>query len=129
VSRDLTRLTEQEQLRLLLAMRIEAMADSAATLEEAARRATDWTYTDSEGKRWGVSPGMVHLGDITIPMPFGFSAPPGSREAISGRIWEWDMINRGASRAANMATLKEADEAIRRRREAERKPDTTRIRR
>jgi len=129
VDRDLTRLTEEERLRLLLAIEIEAMADSAAVMEELARRATDWTYTDDEGKRWGVSPGKIHLGDLTLPMPFGFSAPPGSMEAMNSRIWEWDVINRGATGAAARQTWKDANEAIRRRKEAERKPDTTRIRR
>ena len=28
---------------------------------------TDWTRTDSEGRRWGVSPAGVHLGNITVP--------------------------------------------------------------
>lgn len=28
---------------------------------------TDWTRTDSEGRRWGVSPEGVHLGGITVP--------------------------------------------------------------
>jgi len=129
IDRELTQLSEEEVLRLLLAIEIEAMADSAATMEELARRATDWTYTDSEGKRWGVSPGKIHLGDLTLPMPFGFSAPPGSIEEMNGRIWEWDVINRGASSAAARQAWKDADEAIRRRREAQRRPDTTRVRR
>ncbi len=89
----------------------------------------DLTYTDDEGKKWGVSPGKIHLGDLTLPMPFGFSAPPGSMEEIQGRLWEWDVINRGASSAAARRTWREADEAIRRRKEAARRPDTTRIRR
>ena len=129
VDRDLIRLTEEERLRLLLAIEIEAMTDSAAIMEELARRAMDWTYTDDEGKKWGVSPGKIHLGDLTLPMPFGFSAPPGSMEEIQGRLWEWDVINRGASSAAARRTWREADEAIRRRKEAARRPDTTRIRR
>jgi hypothetical protein len=129
VDRDLARLSDEEKLRLLLAIEIEAMADSAAILSELARRATDWTYTDSEGKRWGVSPGKIHLGDLTLPMPFGFSAPPGAMEEMNGRIWEWDVINRGAASAETRRAWKDADEAIRRRKEAERRPDTTRVRR
>lgn len=30
---------------------------------------TDWTHTDSEGRRWGISPEGLHLGGLTIPKP------------------------------------------------------------
>jgi hypothetical protein len=127
VSRELTGLSDEEKLRLMMAVELEALADSAAVADAMARAATDWTYTDEEGKRWGVSPGKLHLGDLTLPLPFGFSAPPGSAEAGRSRIWEWDVINRGAAAAEARETLKAADEAIRRRRERERRPDTTRV--
>lgn len=28
---------------------------------------TDWTHTDAEGRRWGISPEGLHLGGLTIP--------------------------------------------------------------
>jgi hypothetical protein len=43
--------------------------DSLRLTEEQRRRALDWTY-EKDGKRWGVSPEGIHLGDITIPIPF-----------------------------------------------------------
>jgi hypothetical protein len=121
--------SEEEMMRLRLLWELEAISDSAALAEELARRALDWTYTDAEGKRWGVSPGKLHLGDLTLPLPFGFGPSPGNREKIQGRVWEWEEIQRGAGSAAVRQSWKEREEAMRRRREAERKPDTTGVRR
>lgn len=121
-------LTEEELMRLLLLAELEDAADSMALAEELARRATDWTYTDDEGRRWGVSPGQLHLGDITLPLP-GFGASPWAREQGRDRLWEWDDIERGAARKGVQDIWKERAEAIRRRRDAERKPDTTGIHR
>lgn len=43
--------------------------DSLRLTDEQRRRALDWTY-EKDGKRWGISPEGIHLGDITIPIPF-----------------------------------------------------------
>lgn len=129
VDPEITRLTEEEIMRLLLVAELEDLADSMAIAEEIARRGTDWTYTDDEGRKWGVSPGKLHLGDITLPLPFGFSASPWQREQNAGRIWAWDDINQAAARKGVQDVWKERAEAIRRRMEAERKPDTTGVRR
>lgn len=51
--------------------------DSLSLSEEERRRATDWTF-EKDGERWGISPEGLHLGEITIPIPFGF-APTGPR--------------------------------------------------
>ena len=54
--------------------------DSLHLTDEQRRRALDWTY-EKDGKRWGVSPEGIHLGDITIPIPFRFmSSGPQLRE-------------------------------------------------
>ena len=45
--------------------------DSLRLSEEQLRRARDWTYTEEDGDRWGVSPEGIHLGDVTIPLPVG----------------------------------------------------------
>lgn len=115
-------LSEEEYLRLRLLAEIEAMADSAVTEDEIARRLEDWTYTDSEGRKWGVSPGKLHLGDITLPLP-SF----GSKGADLERVWEWERMEGAAARGDVMRSWKERDEAIRRRMNAKRKPDTTRV--
>ncbi len=128
VDPEVTRLREEQLMRLLLAAELEDLADSMAFAEELARRGTDWTYTDDEGRRWGVSPGKLHLGDITLPLP-GFSASPWNREQNADRLWAWDDINQAAARRGVQDSWKERAEAIRRRMDAERRPDTTRVRR
>lgn len=104
-------------LETLLAFAIRESNDSVAAAIEAARAATDWTHTDQEGKRWGVSPGKIHLGDITIPLPFGFGPPPdysGDRAEMAFRLLD---IERAASRGAVQRSWKERREAMKKRRE------------
>lgn len=104
-------------LETLLALAIRASNDSLAAALEEARAATDWTRTDSDGKKWGVSPGKIHLGDITIPLPFGFGPPPdysGDRAEMAFRMAD---IERAASTAIVRRTWKERREAMKKRRE------------
>ncbi len=118
--------TREEVMRLQLAAELEALNDSAAIAAELERRATDWTFTDEEGKRWGVSPGKIHLGDLTLPMPFAFGTSSFDRERAEDRLWLWEEVERGAATGAVIQTWRERDRAIRERMNAERKPDTTR---
>lgn len=104
-------------LETLLAIAIRESNDSIAAAIEAARAATDWTHTDDEGKKWGVSPGKIHLGDLTIPLPFGFGPPPdysGDRAEMAFRLLD---IERAASRGAVQRSWKERREAMKKRRE------------
>ena len=120
------RLSAQQLAQLELDMAIAAIADSMSVLADASRRATDWTYTDDQGRRWGVSPGQIHLGGITIPLPFGFSVPPSVEGAR--RAWQDADVAGQADRATAAATLKGRAREIRRRRDAERakeRADTT----
>ena len=122
----IVRLSGQQLAQLELDMAIAAIADSMSVLAEAGRRATDWTYTDDQGRRWGVSPGQIHLGGITIPLPFGFVAPP----SVDGarRAWQDGDVAAQAGRATAAATLKGRAKEIRRRRDEERareRADTT----
>lgn len=117
------------QLRVLWA--IEDMADSAAAAEAAYNAARDWTHTDSEGKKWGVSPGKLHLGDLTLPLPFSFGAPPGS--AAAERAARDAEINRAAGAQEAHEVRKERAKEIREREDENREkkkakaadPDTT----
>jgi len=115
---EIVRLSGQQLAQLELDMAIEVIADSMMVLAEAGRRATDWTYTDDQGRRWGVSPGQIHLGGITIPLPFGFSAPPSAEGAR--RAWQDADVALQAGRATATATLKGRAKEIRRRRDEER---------
>jgi hypothetical protein len=129
---ELNELTLEQRLELDLAMRVTELNDSLDAAIEAERALTDWTYTDDEGKRWGVSPGQLHLGDLTLPLPFAFGTPVGKRDEANRRIWEWEEIQRGAASAAARESWKERAQAIRERRDRERaaaRPDTSRTRR
>ena len=54
--------------------------DSLRLSEEQLREARDWTFTDGDGERWGISPEGIHLGDVTIPLPVGqLLSPTGPR--------------------------------------------------
>lgn len=118
---ELPPLSEEERYRLQLAGRLEAWEDSVRTEMERAARATDWTYTDEEGNRWGISPGRIHLGKFSLPLPVGFATPPGLRDEIERRSWESAEIRRGAIEQDLFETQQERIREIRARREAERR--------
>ena len=122
-------LTFEQREELALAYRLTEWFDSAQAAQAAADALTDWTFTDSRGGRWGVSPGQIHLGDITIPLPLNFGTPVGKRDENNRLIWQWEEIMRQAARADVEIMWRERAEAIRARRDAERaaaRPDTTR---
>jgi len=124
----LTELTLEQRLQLELSGRIEELGDSMSAAEAAQRALTDWTFTDKNGKKWGVSEGKLHLGDITLPLPFSFGTPVGQRDAMQRAQWEWQEIQRGAAAGAVRDSWKDRAKAIRERRDKERakvKPDTT----
>ena len=119
-------LSGEQRLQLEMALAIEAMGDSAAAVAAASRGFTDWTYTDEQGRRWGFSPGQLHLGDITIPLPFGFASPPNTLAARRTR--EDAEIASQAGRQEVRQSLRDRAAEIRRRRDAERaraRGDTT----
>ncbi len=99
---------------------IAAFNDSLRLAGDAAARATDWTVKDGNGGRWGVSPGEIHLGKVTLPLPFGFSTPPGRRDELSGRLSTWNAIQRQAGQVEASESFKERAKAIRDRKAAER---------
>ena len=125
----LTRLSLEQREELAIAGRLSDWYDSLAAAEAAESRLTDWTFTDRDGKRWGVSEGKLHLGDLTLPLPFSFGTPVGKREEVAERQWQWDEIMRQSARRDVEDSWKERQEAIRERRDRERTgvpPDTTR---
>ncbi len=112
--------TPDEIMRLRVYAAIEAANDSAFAEAERTAASLDWTRTDDEGRKWGVSPGRIHLGDVEIPLPFGFGPPPD----YNGDQAEWAFrmadIDRAAGTLAARMTWKERIEAMRIRREARR---------
>jgi hypothetical protein len=107
-------------LRARLAARMNAYNDSVAAEAGARERSTDWTVADGEGGKWGVSPGKVHLGGITLPLPVAFSTPPGRREEVAAKTRSWSETRAQASRAEADDNFQERVKAIRERRQAQR---------
>src|SRR5690606_22003545 len=87
--------------------------DSLAAESEAARRATDWTFTDKDGRKWGFSPGKVHLGGVTLPLPINLSAPPDKAREAREQASKAGEIDRQADRARIRRTFEEQVKATR----------------
>lgn len=117
---ELFELTDAERMQLELAGRLEEWTDSVAEVVAAELALTDWTTTDDQGRRWGISPGQLHLGDITLPLPFYFSGNSWQREQASRRAWEDQDILNGANAQALRSSWRERAEAIRRRQDRNR---------
>ena len=120
---ELFELTDAERMQLQLAGRLEEWTDSVAEVVAAELALTDWTTTDDQGRRWGISPGQLHLGDMTLPLPFYFQGNSWQREVASRRAWEDQDIRNGANVQALRSSWRERAEAIRRRRDGERGVD------
>jgi hypothetical protein len=123
LSDEVVALSPEQIARLQLSWALEELNDSAAAFAEAARRARDWTFTDDDGKRWGVSSEGLHLGDVTLPLP-NLGAP------YDPNAWKGSMdadLERAAWSAAARETLEERARILRERkdREREERPDTT----
>jgi hypothetical protein len=113
-------MTPDEVVRARVAAELDAFNDSVAAEAAARARALDWTTTDSEGRRWGVSPGKIHLGGISLPLPVEFRPPPGRREEATARVRSWTEIQAQAARVETEATINERARLIRERAERER---------
>lgn len=122
-------LTAEQRAELELAGRLEAWNDSVAAVEAAEAGARDWTVQDGSGGRWGISPGVLHLGDTSVPLP-SFEMFAGARDDVADRVWQWNDIQRQGTQVQLRDSWKERARAIRARRDAERRaeqrPDTTR---
>lgn len=120
---ELFELTDAERMQLELAGRLEEWTDSVAEVVAAELALTDWTITDDQGRKWGISPGQLHLGDITLPLPFYFGGNSWEREQASRRAWEDQDILNGANVQALTSSWRERADAIRRRRDRDRIQD------
>ena len=109
--------TPEQILNIRLAILIAEGNDSAAAEADALARAMDWTHTGEDGKRWGLSPGMIHLGDVSIPLPFGFGAPYDFSGERAEAAFRMNDIQRAAGTLAARQSWRERMEAMRKRRE------------
>lgn len=105
-----------EAVRARIAAELRALNDSAAAAAAEAARGTNWTITDKNGNVWGITPGKIHLGKITLPLPF--SLPPPSGE-VGQREADWSVIRDQAAREAARENFKARVKAIRARKEKE----------
>jgi hypothetical protein len=96
--------------------------DSVAAERERARNAADWTRTGEDGSRWGISPGKIHLGGVTIPLQnrpsagHAFAGNPQAREEAGRETRQRGEIDREDAERS----LRERARATRERRRAER---------
>ncbi len=127
----------EEILGLDLQVALAAVRDSLDAAQARSDDALDWTWTDADGKRWGVSPGKIHLGDVTLPLPGWqqMGSSPWNREAEMERARRDAEIDRQAVTGLILQTWEERFRAMRERRDRERAaqlrtpPDTTSSRR
>lgn len=104
--------------------------DSLRLSDEQRRRALDWTY-EKDGKRWGISPEGLHLGDITIPIPFQLMPSGPRRRELERAIRDLQEIQLQNLREDLERIRDERREAMRERAEEEarrRRGDTTAVR-
>lgn len=96
---------------------LELLSDSALAEAEAALRARDWTVKDANGGRWGISPGKLHLGKLTLPLPLFFGSVDPDAEAASQ---QWYELDQQYDRARFLESFEDRVRAIRERRDRER---------
>jgi hypothetical protein len=115
VSRAVER-TSAEVMDSIIKTAVQPGNDSAARMRLARRNAVDWTV-EVRGERYGVSPGELHLGQITIRAPLVFAEPLSfdSDRRRSGR-WVTEDTRSHAARAVRDAAFDSAVASIRLRR-------------
>jgi hypothetical protein len=111
--------SDQDRVADRVRRRTDAVSDSAAAVADAARKATNWTIKDRNGGEWGITPGKLHLGSITLPLPVYFGTPPGRRDDAEREQANWEEIQRSAAQAEVRHTFDERVKAIRARKDAE----------
>ncbi|HUH13951.1 MAG TPA: hypothetical protein VMK65_12630, partial [Longimicrobiales bacterium] len=112
-------LTSEDIRRIELLAALSQLGDSLASARLAELARFDWTVRDAEGGRWGVTPGWLHLGGISIPLPLNFATPTLGTGA-EGRAADWAAIQEQARRLGTDAELQERIRALRERKAAER---------
>lgn len=105
-----------EDVEERVAAALELLSDSALAEADAAIRARDWTVDDGSGGKWGISPGKIHLGKLTLPLPIWFPEDPEAAAALR----DWYAFERAIERTRILDSFEDRVRAIRERRERER---------
>jgi hypothetical protein len=119
-------LSPSQREEINIASRFQAWNDSVAAAAAAEAAMRDWTFTDGDGDRWGVSDGQLHLGGLAIPLPLNLQGSAAQRDYMRS----FDEMARQGANALIQQSVRERQEAIRARRDAERaaaQRDTTAI--
>jgi len=95
---------------------LKTYLDSLELSEEQEERARAWVFGEGDEK-WGISPEGLHLGDVTIPLPFGqmLSRSGEARRQAEQVLRTWEMIQFQAGRIEAEEVREERLEAIRER--------------
>jgi hypothetical protein len=115
-------MTPEEVVRSRVAAELQQFNDSVAAEAAAQARARDWTFTDSQGRRWGVTPNRIYInGDsVSIPAQIEFSPHPMVAREQRARIQDWTQIQMQAARVETQEVINERIRLIRERAEQER---------
>jgi hypothetical protein len=119
---DATPAERAAEVRARLYAAIESHNDSLAAELAREAGALDWTVGE-EGKKWGISPGKIHLGGVTLPLPLIFAPHPATARQYEDRIGDYEAIRRQAGQADVDETIEDRIKAIREREEAKRKAE------
>lgn len=103
------------EVRARLYAILEAYDDSMAAELAREMERLDWTIGE-QGEEWGISPGKIHLGGITLPLPLYFGLDPAEARRRQGAIDEWNLIQGQAGQGAIDDLFEERVRAIRERR-------------
>jgi hypothetical protein len=110
---------EEGRMRARVYSRLEEMNDSMAVINEARRKANDWTIKDKNGGKWGIDPKGIHLGKLTLPAPL-LKPPADQRAEIERNAANWRELNTQEDRARLHSTFNDRVKAIRERKDKER---------
>jgi hypothetical protein len=119
-------LTRADTLRNLLRTRALAVMDSLISLPSDAGRQGDWTV-DRNGKKYGIDPGYIRLGNFSIPtavlamLPFNVQANPIAMERARRLNSLREEIQTQAARSIRDDEFRKAVNALRERKERERR--------
>lgn len=120
--------TDEERYQEHFAGRIRALNDSIAGEAERRRRATDWTLTDRNGRKWGINERGPVVGGRNVPLPVPIPVPRSARDREDEARRERDQrrdIDRQADQTERERYLRERGRAIRERNDREREKGQT----
>jgi hypothetical protein len=120
--------TDEERYQEHFADRIRALNDSLAGEADRQRRANDWTFTDRNGRKWGINERGPVVGGRNVPIPVPVPVPRSARDREDEARRERDQrreIDRQAEQTERERYLRERGRAIRERNEREREKGET----